>query len=43
MQVKVGIRNFIVIGIMAMLFILLMKVVFNKYPVQGLTQMVNAV
>jgi len=43
MQVKPGIRNFLVIGVMAMLFILMAKVIFNKYPVQGLTQMVNTI
>lgn len=41
-QVKPGVRNFIVIGIMAVLFILLIKVIFNKYYVKGLSETVNA-
>ena len=42
-QVKPGVRNFILIGIMAILFIVLMKVVLTKYPVKGVTDLVHSV
>lgn len=43
MQIKPGIRNFIVVGIMAILFIVLVKVIFTKYPVKGLSEIVQTV
>lgn len=39
----VGVYNFVVIGVMAMLFILTGKVIFNKYPIKGVTDLFNAV
>jgi len=42
-QVKLGIRNFIVVGAIALIFIFLAKVLTAKYPVPGLTPMVAAV
>jgi hypothetical protein len=42
-MVKFGIRNWVLIGVMAILFIVMAKVVVNKYPVRGLTDVVNAV
>lgn len=40
---KLGIKSFLFISIIAMLGIVLFKVVFNKYPVAGVTDIVNAV
>lgn len=40
---KVGVRNFFVVGIMAVLFIVLAKVIVTKYPVKGLSEVVQAV
>ena len=37
----IGVYNFVVIGIMAMLFSIVGKVIFNKYPVKGVTQLFN--
>jgi hypothetical protein len=42
-MVKVGIRNFVVIGILAILFIVIAKVAFNKFQVKGVSDVVNAV
>jgi hypothetical protein len=42
-SVKVGLYNFLIVGVMAMLFILLMKYVTAKYPIPGLTQAAQAV
>ena len=39
----VGMRNVLLISIMTMIFIVIFKVVFNKYTVTGVTDMVNAV
>ncbi len=41
-MVKLGIRNFFVIGILALLFIVLGKVVFSKYPVKGVSDLFQA-
>ena len=42
-QVKLGMRNFLVIGMIAVLFIVVIKVIVTKYPIAGLTDVVNAV
>ena len=42
-MVKIGIRNFFVIGLLALLFIWVMKVLTAKYNVPGLTPVVQAV
>jgi len=42
-QVKLGIRNFMVVGLLALLFIFAMKVLTAKYAVPGLTPVVQAV
>ena len=42
-QVRLGVRNFVVIGMIAVLFIVVVKVIFTKYPISGLTDVVNAV
>jgi hypothetical protein len=42
-QVKLGVRNFIVVGLLALIFIFVMKVVTAKYEVPGITPMVQAV
>lgn len=39
----VGLRNVVLIAIMTMLFIVMAKVIFNKYPFNGVTEVVNAV
>lgn len=40
---KFGVKNFLMVSIMAMLGIVLFKVVFNKVNVPGVTNLVNAV
>lgn len=42
-MVKLGIKNFLMIGLMAVLFIVFAKVIFTKYEVKGVTQLVQAV
>jgi hypothetical protein len=42
-MLKLGIRNWVLVGIMAILFIVVAKVIVNKYPVRGLSDVVNAV
>lgn len=39
----VGMRNVLTISIMTMILIVIFKVVFNKYPVSGVSDMVNAI
>ena len=41
-DVKVGLYNFAVVGIMALLFIVVMKMIVGKFPIPGLTEVVNA-
>ena len=38
-----GIKNFLMVTIIAILGIVLFKVVFNKYEIPGVTPLVNAV
>jgi hypothetical protein len=38
----VGVWNFVVVGILAVLFLVSSKAILNKYPVPGLTQVINA-
>jgi hypothetical protein len=38
----VGVWNFVVIGIMALLFLVAGKAILNKYPIAGLTPIFNA-
>lgn len=40
---KLGIQNFLMITIIAILGIVLFKVTFNKFEVPGVTNLVNAV
>lgn len=42
-QVKIGVRNLIVVGALAMIFIFTMKVLTAKYNVPGLTPIAQAV
>lgn len=42
-QVKIGVRNLIVVGALAMIFIFVMKVLTAKYNVPGLTPIVQTV
>ncbi|CAF1914811.1 MULTISPECIES: hypothetical protein [Bacillus subtilis group] len=39
----VGLKNMIVIGLFTMMLIVVSKVIVTKYPVNGVTQLVNAV
>jgi hypothetical protein len=39
----VGMRNVVLIAIMTMVLIVIFKVIFNKYNVTGVSDMVNAV
>lgn len=40
---KLGVRNFLMITVIAILGIVLFKVTFNKFEVPGVTPLVNAV
>jgi hypothetical protein len=42
-MMKLGIRNFLMVGIMAVLFIVAAKVIFTKYPVKGISDVVATV
>lgn len=42
-DVKPNIHNLLIVGIMAVIFIGLAKWGLNKYPVKGLTELINAV
>jgi hypothetical protein len=42
-MVKLGVKSFLMVGVMAVLFIVLAKVVFTKYPVKGVSELVQAV
>lgn len=39
---KFGLKSFLMCGFMALVFIVMMKVIFNKYPVAGVSDLVNA-
>jgi hypothetical protein len=39
----VGMRNVITISVMTMILIVMCKVIFNKYNVTGVSDMVNAI
>jgi hypothetical protein len=43
MNMKLGIKNFLLVGVMATLFILGAKVIVSKYPVKGLSEVITAV
>lgn len=40
---KIGVKSFLIIGVCAVLFILLAKVVGNKYNIPGFSTAINAV
>lgn len=40
---KVSLYSFLTVGVMAVLFIVLAKVLFNRFRVPGVTEVVNAV
>jgi hypothetical protein len=42
-MVTLGIRNWLMIGVMAVLFIVVAKVIFTKYQIKGVSDVVNAV
>lgn len=42
-QVKIGIRNMFVVGIMSLLFIWIAKILTAKYEVPGVTTIVQAI
>ena len=41
-DVKPSVVNFIMVGLMALIFIVLGKAIFEKYPVPGLTNLFRA-
>jgi hypothetical protein len=41
-DVRVGLYNFVIIGIMALLFIVAMKMVTSRFPIPGVTEVVHA-
>lgn len=40
-DVKVGAYNFLTVGLMSMIFLIVVKFVFNKWQVPGLSTLVN--
>jgi len=42
-QIKLGIRNVVIIGVIAVLFIVITKVVFTKFPVPGVSDIIQSV
>ena len=40
---RFSIRNVLMVGFMAVIFILVIKVIFTKYPVTGISEVVQAV
>jgi hypothetical protein len=42
-DVKPSVQSFLVVGLMAVLFIALLKVVLRRWPVPGLADLVNSV
>jgi hypothetical protein len=42
-MMKLGVKNFLMVGIMATLFIVVAKVVLTKYPVKGISEVVQTV
>jgi hypothetical protein len=42
-MLNLGIRNWLLVGVMAVLFIVVAKVIFTKYPVTGISDVINAV
>jgi len=41
-NLKVGFYNWIVVGIMALLFIVFLKMIVGKWPIPGVTEVANA-
>jgi hypothetical protein len=41
-DVRVGLYNFIIIGIMALLFIVALKAITTKFPIPGLSEVAAA-
>lgn len=41
-DVRIGLYNFVVIGLMALLFIVLLKMLTTKFPIKGITELVHA-
>ena len=39
----VGVKNFLTVGVMAVLFIVMAKVIVTKYPIKGITPVIQAV
>lgn len=42
-EVKPSLLNWAIVGLMAVLFIVFAKYILNRYPVTGLTELINAV
>lgn len=42
-DVRIGAYNFVVIGLIAVLFIVLLKMITTKFPIPGVTEVVHSV
>lgn len=42
-DVRIGLYNFVIIGIIAVLFIVALKMLTTKFPIKGLTEVVHSV
>jgi hypothetical protein len=42
-DVRIGVYNFVIIGLMAMLFIVVLKLLTARFPVKGLAEVVHTV
>jgi hypothetical protein len=40
---KVGLKSFLVVGVMAVIFIAMAKIIFTKYEIPGVSKVVQAV
>jgi hypothetical protein len=42
-DIRPDLKNFLAVGVMSVIFIIIMKYTFNRYPVAGLTELLNAI
>lgn len=42
-DVRIGLYNFLIIGLMAILFIVMMKLLTAKFPIKGIAEVVHTV
>jgi hypothetical protein len=40
---SLGLKNFLMVGVMSVLFIVFAKIIVTKYPIKGITPVIQAV